>query len=273
MRVTLFKKILVWIFVAIVLAIVYLPIVVLIAYAFFRTKGAPGSFSFEAFSSLFGDKVLLNAVLNTFILAISASAIAAVLGAFTAIGLFNMRKFGRRAISAANQIPVVNTDIVTAFGFALLVVFLRTAVGINFIAGWPMLIIAHVMITTPFVILTVLPRLRQLNPNVYEAALDLGARPWTATVKVLLPQLTGAMIAGLALAFTLSLDDFVVTYFNNDGGSINTISTLLYSRLSHKNPIDTFNALSTVLFIVILAVLFAVNIWSAKKKKREKKAV
>ena len=272
MRVSLLKKILVWAFVSIILVAVYLPIVVLILSSFFKTKAAPGSFSLSAFATLFRDNQLLTAVLNTFILTVAASLIAAVLGTFTAIGMFNMKKIGRQAISAANQIPVVNADIVTAVGFALLIVAVKDTV-LSFVQGWPILIIAHVMITMPYVVLTILPRLRQLNPNVYEAALDLGAKPWVATIKVLLPQLLGASIAGFALAFTLSLDDFVVAYFNNGQGSINTISTLLYTRLVKQNPMDSFNALSSILFVVILAALFAVNIAAARRREKERKTV
>jgi len=264
------KKIIAWAFVAVMLVAVYAPILLLIVYSFVTVKG--GAFvgiSFSGYIDMFNDAKLMGAVLNTLILAIVSAGLATLLGTFTAIGLFSMRKPPRQAIGAANQVTVVNADIVTGVSFALLFIVVRN-IGLDIPDGWITLIIAHVMITTPYVILTVLPRLRQLNPNVYEAALDLGARPWTATVRILLPQLIGAMIAGFALAFTLSLDDFVITKHNR--GDINTISTLIYGAMKKKDVPYYYRAFSALFFVLILAVLLAINIRAARTRNHISKA-
>ena len=263
------KKTAAWAFVVLMLLAVYMPILLLIVYSFISTRaGSFEGFTLSAYAEMFEDDELMAAVLNTFILAVGASLIATLLGTFTAIGMFNMRKRGRQAMGAANQITVVNADIVTAVAFSLLFITLMK-VGLFIPEGWPTLMTAHVIITTPYVILTVLPRLRQLNPNVYEAALDLGAGPWKATTRVLMPQLTGAMIGGFALSFTLSLDDFVITKYTN-GETVGTISTLLYERLTKGGISPSFRALSSIMFVVILAVLLAVNIRAARRKDKVK---
>jgi spermidine/putrescine transport system permease protein len=247
----------------------YAPIAVLIIYSLSKTQnGKITGFSLAAYSDMFGDAKLMTAVLNTFVLGLVSAALATLIGTFTAIGLFNMKKSGRRVLSAGNQITVVNADIVTGIAFFLLFVFLRN-VGIPIPDGWVTLIIAHTVITVPYVILTVLPRLRQLNPNVYEAALDLGAGPWRATVRVLLPQLFGAMLAGFALAFTLSLDDFVIARYNK--GGVETISTFIYGALRSKGLKNSYRAMSALLFVVILALLITVNLFKAWRQKIQNK--
>jgi spermidine/putrescine transport system permease protein len=202
-------------------------------------------------------------VLNTLVLAAVSAVIATILGAFTAIGMFSMKRAGRNVMSGANQITVVNADIVTGVSFSMLFVFVRD-MGLQLPRGWLTLIIAHVVITVPYVILTVMPRLRQLNANVYEAALDLGATPFYAVTRVILPQLFGAMVAGFALAFTLSLDDFVITKYNN--GSVDTLSTLIYGMIVKHGIPNSYRALSSLFFVIIMGILVAVNVKSRKKK-------
>jgi spermidine/putrescine transport system permease protein len=241
------------------LFIIYIPILLLALYSITKSGG------FAAYGEMFADEELTEAVLNTFILALSSAAIATVIGTFTAIGIFNLRKkTARTLISGANQITIVNADVVTGVSLSLLFVFLRN-IGLPVPRGWFTLITAHVVITTPYVVLSVLPRLRQLNANVYEAALDLGASPLKATIRVILPQLLGAMTAGFALAFTLSLDDFVITKYNN--GTVSTISTLIYGTIVKHGIPNSFRALSTLLFILILAILVGVNIASKRRNK------
>jgi spermidine/putrescine transport system permease protein len=265
MKVSLAKKITAWTIVGVALVLMYAPIVVLIVYSFAKVQnGKIVSFSFSAYSDMFRDKKLMAAVLNTFILGLSSAALATVIGTFTAIGMFSMKRNGRRILSGGNQITVINADIVTGIAFFLLFVFLRN-VGLPISDGWATLIIAHTMITVPYVILTMLPRLRQLNPNVYEAALDLGASPFYATVRVLLPQLFGAMIAGFALAFTLSLDDFVIARYNK--GGVDTISTFIYGALRSKGLQNSYRAMSALIFAVILALLISVNLFKARRQK------
>lgn len=261
------QKILAWSFIVFMLLLLYAPILILIFYSFTESAaGEWGGFSLQAYGDLFNDPKLMEAVLNTFILAVSSALIATVLGTFAAIGLFNMKsKAARTAISGANQITVVNADIVTGVSFMLLFVALKN-IGLDIPRGWFTLITSHVVITTPYVIMTVLPRLRQLNPNTYEAALDLGATPFKATMKVLLPQLIGAMIAGFALAFTLSLDDFVIAKYNRDP-FIDTISTYIYASVIKQGISNSFRALSTLLFVLIMGILVFMNVRSRKGRK------
>ena len=173
----------------------------------------------------------------------------------------------KSAVDTASQITVVNAEIVTAMGFFLLMIFLRDTVNVpvNFSLWW--LIITHTVITTPYVILTVTPRLQQLNPNLLEASMDLGAGPMRSLFTVMLPQLAGAMVSGFALAFTLSLDDFVVTNVNSFGANIDTISTYVYSGIRKKGVPIEIRALSTIIFVVVLTALIVYNVVKNKKAK------
>ena len=271
----LWQKILARGFIALMLLLTYLPILVLIIFSFTQVQaGQWTGFSFAAYKNIVDSPELLTAALNTFILAGSAAFIATVMGTFAAIGLVNMkRKAARAAVNGVNQIPVVNADIVTAISIMLLFVALRD-MGAALQNEWLHLIIGHTVITTPFVVLAVMPRLRQLNQNVYEAALDLGATPFQATVKILIPQLVPAMITAFALAFTLSIDDFVVAQYNSE--SIQTISTYIYKMLTGKPTAksqDAARAFSAILFTVVFGALMLINIKSMKagrKAKREK---
>jgi len=265
------QKILAFSIIGVALLFVYAPIFLLILYSFTDSSGGEWSgFGFSAYAEMFEDGDLLRAALNTLILGVASAFIATVIGVFTAIGIFNIKnKWARTAVSGANQITVVNADIVTGVSFMMLFVVLRN-IGLNISRGWFTLIVSHVMITVPYVIMAVMPRLRQLNPNIYEAALDLGATPFQATVKVLLPQLLGAAIAGFALAFTLSLDDFVITRYNS-GGSLQTISTYLYAMVIKHGILNSFRALSTLLFILILGILILINVKSKPKHIKSKK--
>ena len=263
------QKILAYSVVGIALLFVYAPILLLMVYSFTDSGGGEWTgLSLVAYREMFEDPELLMAALNTFILGISSALIATLLGTFTAIGIFNTRnKLARTAVSGANQITVVNADVVTGVSFMLLFVVLRD-IGLDIPRGWFTLIVSHVMITTPYVIMAVMPRLRQLNPNTYEAALDLGATPFQATTKVLFPQLFGAMIAGFALAFTLSLDDFVISRYNRGDGDLQTISTYIYGMVVKHGILNSFRALSTLLFIIILGILILMNVKSRPKTNK-----
>ena len=163
---------------------------------------------------------------------------------------------------------MVNAEIVTAVGFFLLSIFLRDVLKLPLQRGVGWLIVAHTVMTTPYVILTVSPRLAQLNPNLYEAGLDLGAGPMRTLFTVIVPQLVGGMISGFALAFTLSLDDFVVTNLNKGTNGVNTVSTYVYASL-RRNLDPAIRALSTILFVSVLAVLIIVNIVKKSKAKKQ----
>lgn len=262
-----------WVFLIVVLVAIYLPIAVIIVYSFSSNKnvggeGGFGSFTFSLYARLFTDEQLMSAAANTLIIGLVSAALATVIGTLTAVGLFYMKR-GKKAVNFVSQITVVNAEIVTAVGFFLLSIFLNNVLHLPVYKGVTWLIIAHTVMTTPYVILAVSPRLNQLNTNLFEAGMDLGAGPMRTLVTVIIPQLVGSMISGFALAFTLSLDDFVVTNLNKGYGGVDTISTLVYASL-RRNLDPAIRALSTILFVTVLAVLIVFNIVKKRKARAAK---
>lgn len=269
---TLISIILRWAFLIIVLAAIYLPLIMIVVYSFSGAKtvgGEFGPFTFKLYEDLLENEKLISATKNTLIIGLISAFLATILGTTAAVGINYMKRKTKAIVDASSQITIVNAEIVTAMGFFLLMIFLRDTINlaINFNLVW--LIIVHTVITTPYVILTVSPRLKQLDPNLLEASMDLGAGPMRSLLKVMFPQLAGAMIAGFALAFTLSLDDFVVTNINSLGANIDTISTYVYSGIRKKLPAD-IRALSTIIFLVVLIVLIVYNIIKNNKQKKLK---
>lgn len=260
-----------WAFLAVVLAAIYMPIALIILYSFSSERNIGsgsgfGSFTFSLYVSLFNNSQLMQATINTLVIGLASALIATIIGTLTAVGLYYMKK-GKKAFNFVSQITVVNAEIVTAVGFFLLSIFLRDVVNLPVQKGVGWLIIAHTVMTTPYVILTVAPRLNQLNPNLYEAGLDLGAGPMRSLFTVIVPQLLGGMVSGFALAFTLSLDDFVVTNLNKGTNGVNTISTFVYANL-RRNLDPAIRALSTILFVTVLLILIVFNVVKRNKAKK-----
>lgn len=263
-----------WIIVVVVLTAIYLPLLMIVVYSFSSARsvgGTFGDFTVGLYGKLFENEKLLAATGNSLIIGLISATIATFLGTTAAIGIFYMRRKPKAFAEASSQITVVNAEIVTAMGFFLLMIFLRDTVTlpVNFGMGW--LIIAHTVITAPYVVLTVSPRLKQLNPNLLEASMDLGAGPMRSLFTVMLPQLAGAMMSGFALSFTLSLDDFVITNINSFGANIDTISTFVYSGIRKKGIPAEIRALSTIIFAVVLIALIVYNVVKAKKLQKESK--
>ena len=259
-----------WAVLLLVLAAIYLPLLMIIIYSFSSAPsvgGDFGGFTVALYAKLFKNTKMLAALKNTLIIGLVSAALATILGTTASVGIHYMRKKIKSAVDTASQITVVNAEIVTAMGFFLLMIFLRDTVKVpvNFSLWW--LIITHTVITTPYVILTVTPRLQQLNPNLLEASMDLGAGPMRSLLTVVLPQLAGAMVSGFALAFTLSLDDFVVTNINSFGANIDTISTYVYSGIRKRGVPIEIRALSTIIFVVVLTALIVYNVIKNKKAK------
>ena len=260
-----------WALLIAVLVCIYAPIALIIVYSFSAEKdiGGPngfGDFTFSLYTSLFKNERIMNALFNTLMIGLASATLATVIGTMTSVGLHYMKR-GRKAVNFVSQVTVVNAEIVTAVGFFLLSIFLRDVVRVPVEKGVVWLILAHTVITTPYVILNVSPRLSQLHPNLYEAGMDLGAGPVRSMFTVILPQLVGAMISGFALAFTLSLDDFVVTNLNKGTNGVETISTFVYANLK-RNLDPAIRALSTIIFVTVLLVLIAVNIVKNRKKNQ-----
>ncbi len=260
------KTSLIWIFVGVMLLLMYVPIIILIIYSFTDAKalGTWSGFTMSLYKTLFTDSEVLGALGNSLILAAVSATLATVLGTGAAIGIYYMKRRRKAVAQFISNITMENAEIVTGVAFMMFFLIM------NIYYGWAALIIAHTIITVPYVILSVTPRLSQINPNLYEAGLDLGASPVRSMLCVVVPQLLPGMISGFIMAFTLSLDDFIVSKFIN--GSVQTIPIYLYNALAKRGPDPTLRALSSVLFVAVLAALIAVNAVSAKRKKKMLKA-
>ena len=262
-------------FTVLVYLFLYAPIVLLIVFSFNATKSNRvwGGFSLQWYLELFQNDRLLGAVRTTVILSVLAAVIATILGTAAAIGFYSMRRRARGVCLAVNNIPLTNADIITGVSMMLLFVFaigafngsfLSQALGIRWKTGFGTLLIAHITFNAPYVILSVLPKLRQLDPNIYEAAQDLGASGLLAFRKVILPEIMPGVLNGLIIAFTMSIDDFVISYFTK-GAGVTTLAVEIYTAV--KRPVTPeINALSTLMFLVVFALLFTVNVRQARQE-------
>lgn len=246
----------------------YAPIFIIVMFSFTEAKvlGSWTGFSTELYASLFrGDAgtALNNAVLNTLIIALVSATVSTILGSIAAIGIFNMKRRQRQIVSVVNSIPIINPDIITGISIFLLFVAFGVSRGIGTV------ICAHIAFCTPYVVLSVMPRLMKMNPSLYEAALDLGATPFVALQKVLIPELRPGILSGFMLALTLSIDDFAVTLFTKGSGGIETLSTFIYADARKGGLTPELRPLFALVFLVILALLIIQNyraIRSAAKK-------
>ena len=210
-----------------------------------------------------GTGSLMLAIENTLIIALIAAVVSTLLGTIAAIGIHNMRGRTKQAISFLNNIPMLNPDIITGVSLFLLFVFLHIS------QGYLTVVLAHITFCTPYVVLNVLPKLTQMNPNVYEAALDLGATPFQALRKVLIPLLKPGMISGFIMAFTMSLDDFAVTFFTRGTIGLDTLSTYIYTDARKGGLTPELRPLITLLFVGILVLLIVINIRQMRNSNNE----
>jgi len=259
------KKIFVSSYLGLLLVMLYAPILIVIVFSFTESKvlGNWTGFSLKLYSSIFHGGVqhsLTSALWNTLIIGLSAAFVSTLLGTMAAIGIYNLKLRQQRAIQMVNTIPILNPDIITAISLFLLFVSL----GIS--QGYTTVILAHIAFCTPYVVLSVLPRLRRMDPNLYEAALDLGATPFLALVKIMLPELRPGMISGFILAFTLSIDDFVVTLFTIGNEGLETLSTYIYADARRGGLTPEIRSLSAIIFITVLALLIIINKRATKMK-------
>ncbi len=258
-------------YLALILAILYLPILVIIVFSFANNSNFSFSngFSFEAYRAIFAGTAksvkLLDALKNTLILAVVASVISTVLGAFSTIGIFYSKRRVKKLTLTINQLPMINSEIVMAVS---LMVFFATCSAI-FPQGWSRLIISHVAFCTPYVVLSILPRLQKMDPNMYEAALDLGASPLGAMLKVVFPYTMPGIISGFTMAFTLSLDDFIITQLNKGETGIETLSTYIYEDARLKSLEPFWFAVFSIFFVVILTFLLVTNIKKVSKEVQD----
>jgi spermidine/putrescine transport system permease protein len=250
------------------LALLYSPILIIMIFSFTEAKvlGNWTGFSFKLYSSLFSGGIhhsLTNAIINTFVIALIAASVSTILGSIAAIGIYNLKSPTRAAMNFVNNIPIMNPDIIT--GVSLFLLFISFGIS----QGFTTVVLAHISFCTPYVVLSVMPRLKRMNPNIYEAALDLGATPFQALRKVILPEILPGMISGFILAFTLSIDDFAVTIFTIGNEGLETLSTYIYADARKGGLTPELRPLSSIIFVTVLVLLIVIN-RRAEKQKLEK---
>ena len=270
-------------FIFVMFLFLYVPIFVLIVFSFNNSKSNAvwGGFTLDWYHQLFQNDTVLSALQTTLLVSVLATLIATVAGTAAAIGFYNMKRRTRSACLTVNNIPLTNADIITGVSMMLLFVFAGQALAafsdwlnaqswseqaglwfnFGFSLGFPTLLIAHITFDIPYVILSVMPKLRQLDPNIAEAAQDLGATSFYAFRKVVLPELMPGIINGMLIAFTMSIDDFVISYFTA-GSRVSTLSMVVYSMVRRKVSPE-INALSTLMFLMVLSLLLIINLRQA----------
>lgn len=245
----------------------YSPIVVLIVYSFndSRSRVRWGGFTVDWYRDLFSNELILDSLRITLEVAVLAALVATVIGTMAAVGIYSMNGRLRRWLLALNNIPMINPEIVTGISMMLMFVAIYRATGL-LQPGFLTLLLAHITFCIPYVVLQVMPKLRQMNKHMYEAALDLGCHPLPAFFKVVLPEIMPGVITGALMAFTMSLDDFVISYFNS-GSTAQNLSVTIYSMT--KKPITPeINALSTLMFGSVLVLLVIVNLRQIRDAKK-----
>jgi len=261
------KKILAKGYLWLLLLLMYAPIVIIAIFSFTEAKvlGNWTGFSLKLYQNLFSGSVggsLLKAVENTLSIGLLSAFFSTLLGSVAAVGIYNLKGRSRQAVTFLNNIPMLNPDIIT--GIALFLLFV--AVGVS--QGYVTVVLAHVSFCTPYVVLSVMPKLRQMAPNTYEAALDLGATPGQALRKVIFPQIRPGVVSGFILAFTLSIDDFAVTLFTKGNQGLETLSTYIYADARKGGLTPELRPLMTVVFLVVLVLLLVINRRSANNNKK-----
>ncbi len=251
----------------ILLIMLYSPILIIAIFSFTEAKvlGNWTGFSTKLYTSLFtsgSHHSLMSAIQNTLIIAVLAAIFSTILGTIAAIGIHNLRGRRKAMMNTLNNIPMLNPDIIT--GISLFLLF----VSLGITQGFTTVILAHITFCTPYVVLCVMPRLLQMNPNIYEAALDLGATPAQAMRKVILPELKSGMISGFIMAFTLSIDDFAVTLFTKGTEGLETLSTYIYADARKGGLTPELRPLSTIIFVTVLILLIVINVRSERNRKR-----
>ena len=260
-------------YIGVFLAFLYLPIITLIVFSFNATKGRTFTgFTLNWYVKLFRNEAIMQALWTTLVVAIVASVAATIMGTAAAIGLERLDKRLKTAVMQFTYVPIINPEIITGVSFMLLFVTSKKLLanfGIDFEFGWITLIIAHITFNLPYVILNVLPKLRQLDNSIVDAAMDLGCDPVSAFFKVTIHEIKPGIVAGFLMSLTFSMDDFVVSYFTT-GAKQQTLSVLIYA-MTKRRVSPQINALSTVIFVVILLILIAVNLAERNDAKKKQK--
>ena len=242
----------------------YLPIIFMVIFSFNESKSLTNftGFSMQWYESLFNNREMMESLSTTVSIALIATVVSTVVGTISAIGLSKSGKIMKSVVMQLNDFPIMNPEIVTAIGLMLLFI----TFGVK--RGYMTMLLAHICFCTPYVILSVMPKIRSLDPNLSDAAMDLGVTPWQALTKVLVPQIMPGIVSGALIAFTMSFDDFIISYFVT-GGGVKNLSIMVYTMSKRVNP--TINAISTLVVVLITVVLLVINIVPLIKSRREKK--
>ena len=251
------------IYIALIFLFLYAPIGTLMVLSFnaSKTRSKWGGFTFKWYSALFRNDDILKALFNTLLIAFLSALIATIIGTIACIAMTGMKRRTKAVMMGITNIPMLNAEIVT--GISLMLLF----ISLGFRFGLGTILLSHITFNIPYVILSVMPRMKQLNPSTYEAALDLGASHLTAFFKVVLPDLLPGILSGFLMAFTMSLDDFIITHFTK-GAGVDTLSTKIYTEVK-KGIKPEMYALSTIIFVTVLVLLLLVNLSPDKKGKEE----
>ncbi len=265
------KKALSNIYIALIMLFLYAPMAVMVVMSFNGTSSTSvlSGFSLKWYGELFNDRITLQALSNTLVLAITSSILALIIGTLAAVGINAMRKkWIKNAVLTVTNIPMMNPEIVTGVSMMLLFVFVGHLVTTSDVLGFPTLLIAHVTFNLPYVILSVLPKLKQTDKHLGEAAQDLGCTPVSAFFKVIMPNISSGIITGFIMAFTLSLDDFIISYFVS-GPKFQTLPIVIFSMTKKKVKPDMY-ALSTLIFVTVLVLLILMNVMQARAENKQK---
>ena len=243
----------------------YLPILYMIIFSFNDGKSLTSftGFSLRWYRHMLESRDMMESLYVTFAIALIATAISTVAGTIAAIGLSKSKKIVRDLMEQVDNLPMMNPEIVTAIGFMLLFITFKVE------KGFMTMLLAHIAFCIPYVILSVMPKIKSLDPNLADAAMDLGATPWQALTKVIVPQITPGIVSGALIAFTMSVDDFIISYFVT-GGGVKNLSIMVYTMSKRVNP--SINAISTLVVVIITIVLLIINIAPVLAAKRETKA-
>jgi len=245
-------------YLGLLLFFMYAPIAVLMLFSFnsSRSRGTWGGFTLDWYIRLFNDQHTQLALRNTVLIAIFSTFFATIIGTVAALGIDKLKKRTRTAIMLVSRVPVMMPDVITGISLMMLFLFVFRMLGVGSL-GFGTMLLAHVIFNVPYVILSVTPKLRQLDPNLYEAALDLGSSPSRAFVQVILPELWPGVITGAMLAFTMSVDDFMVSFFTTSPG-VQNLSIRIFS-MTRRGVDPSINALSTIIFVVVMIMLILIN--------------
>ncbi len=241
----------------------YVPIVVLIIFSFnsARSTGVWEGFSLKWYKALFEDSQLMSALYTTVIVAFISAVVSTIFGTFASIGIFYMKSKIKNAIMNITYLPVLNADIIT--GVSLVLFFNLVSIPLGYVT----LLLSHICFSIPYVILSVMPKLKQMDNNLYEAALDLGSTPMTALRKVIIPEISPGIVSGFLLALTMSIDDFVISFFTA-GPILSNLSIEIYSA-TKRGVTPEFNAISAIMFVVVLSILIIINVRKPKEEKKK----